>query len=162
MSRDNKVLNKDELDEADMNLSLDEISSSKGKKSIERFKTKFARNIQSIDDQIKRDMDFWLKYRPYRWLSFIPKRLEKLILQFIDRKDPKRLVFYITLIFGLVFVGLVPTLKFLFWYLFKIWLICILIPLAYWGLAIISIYSRVVSIILLKFILNILDKVILR
>ena len=118
---------------------------------------KFQRAIQNINYQINKDMDFWIKYRPSRWLSFIPKRLEKSISQFIDKKNAKHLAFYTALISCLIFVGFVPTLKFLFWYLFKIWLICILIPLAYWVIAISLVYSRVICIKLVEFILAILE-----
>ncbi len=162
MNRDNKDLTDYDLDELDMNLESDDINLFKRENLIERLKAKFARDIESIDDQMKRDMEFWIKYRPSRWLSFIPKRFEKLILQIIEKKKSKQLVFYIALICCLIFVGFVPTLKFLFWYLFKIWLICILIPFAYWGASITAVYLRVIAIPVLEFFLSILAKLISR
>ncbi len=161
MNRKNKLLPYD-CDEPDMTFDLDEILSGKRESLIKRFKNKFARDIQRIDYQMKMDMDFWIKYRPSCWLSFIPKRLEKSILQFLDKENAKRLVLYTVFIFCLMFVGFVPTLKFLFWYLFKIWVIFVLIPFGYWGLAIAAIYSRVIVITMVEFIFDILDKLINR
>ena len=47
---------------------------------------RYATDIQGIDYQIKRDMDFWLKHRPSLWLSFLPKRYKKSILRLIDNE----------------------------------------------------------------------------
>ena len=127
---------------------------------IKLLMKKLEREIQSINYQIKRDIEFWMKYRPSLWLSFSPKRLEELILGFIEKKGNKEFVFYTALLCCLIFVGFVPTLRLLLWYLFRIWLICIVIPLAYWVTAISIVYSRVILIKLVGFILAVFDKLI--
>ncbi len=160
MSRDSKVRPEDEFGKLDMSSELDKIYLDKSENLVERLMKRYATDIQGIDYQIKRDMDFWLKHRPSRWLSFLPKRYKKSILRLIYNDTVKKLVFYTALLFCLIFLGFLPTLKLFFWYLFKIWLIFILIPLTYWVLAIAAVYVRIIVITLIEFILAILDKLI--
>ena len=157
MNRGNKIPPEDELNGEDMNHGLNEIYSCKIRSLIERFKKRSVWGTQSIDNQIKKDMAFWIKHRPSRWSSFIPNRLEKTFLQLINNKYSKQFVIYTAFIFCLIFVGFVPTLKLLFWYLFKIGLICILIPFSYWVIAISAIYSKVIAIKLIEVILTTFD-----
>ena len=102
MNKKNQILPDNKFDEVDRIFCLEKLYSMKGEHLIERFKKSFKRYLQSIDYQIKRDIDFWLKYRPSRWLSFIPKRHEKTILRFIDKKNSKKFIFYTALIFCLI------------------------------------------------------------
>ena len=106
MNIDNKTRPEDEFNHNFIPFDLDQVSARKRQSLIERLKNKFARYIQRIYYQIGMDMNFWIKYRPSRWLSFISKKLEKRILQFIDKKKSKRLIFYTTLVFCLIFIGL--------------------------------------------------------
>jgi len=43
----------------------------------------------------------------------------------------------------LIFVGVIPTLNFIWSNIFRIWWILLVIPLVYWTLAITYVYSRV-------------------
>ena len=119
---------------------------------------KFSHKILTYRIQINKDMAFWIKYRPSRWLSFIPKRLEKVILRFIDKKNSKQFIFYTALIFCFIFVGFVPTINFIFSNFWRLWLIPIFICMIYWLLAVVAIYSRVIFVVLRDFILSILEK----
>ena len=95
------------------------------------------------DRQIRKDIGFWIKYRPSRWGDLLPEKSLRTLIQFIKRKGGKKFLLILALIFSLVFVGVFPTLNFIWSNIFRIWLIVFVIPLVYWTLAITSVYSRV-------------------
>ena len=99
--------------------------------------------LAAYNRQIRKDMDFWIKYRPSRWGDFLPEKFIRPLLTFIKTKDGKKFIFILTFLLSLIFVGVIPTLNFIWSNIFRIWWILLVIPLAYWTLAIISVYSRV-------------------
>ncbi len=114
---------------------------------------KTAREIlATYNRQIRRDMDFWIKYRPSRWGSLLPEKSLKPLIKFIKTNGGKRFVLFLALIFSLLFVGVIPTLNFIWSNIFKLWLILLFIPLIYWLFAITSVYARVIIQVLCKFI----------
>jgi len=101
--------------------------------------------IASYDRQIRKDMGFWIKHRPSRWGYFLPEKFLIPLLKFIKTKGVKKLIVILAVIFSLIFVGVIPTLSFIWSNIFRLWLILLIIPLAYWTLAITSVYTRVVA-----------------
>ena len=99
--------------------------------------------LAAYDRQIRKDMGFWIKYRPSRWGDLLPEKFIKPILTFIKTKGGKKFVLILAFLLSLIFVGVIPTLNFIWSNIFRIWWILLVIPLAYWTLAIISVYSRV-------------------
>ena len=95
------------------------------------------------DRQIRNDMGFWIKYRPSRWGDLLPEKFFRPLIKFIKTKGGKKFVLILAFLLSLVFVGVIPTLNFIWSNIFRIWWILLVIPLAYWTLAIISVYSRV-------------------
>ena len=113
-------------------------------------------NVKEIfaiyDRQIRKDMSFWIKHRPSRWGDFLPEKHLKSLINFIKSKGSKKLILISTLVFSLLFVGVIPTLNFIWSHIFRLWLIFLVIPLFYWVIAITSVYSRVVVQVICKFI----------
>ena len=101
--------------------------------------------LAAYDRQIRKDMGFWIKYRPSRWGELIPDRFIRPLLKFIERKGSKKFILTATLIFSLIFVGVIPTLNFIWSNIFRVWLILLLTPLFYWTLAITSVYARLLA-----------------
>ena len=99
--------------------------------------------LVAYDRQIKKDMNFWIKYRPSCWGDLLPKKFTRPFLKFIKTKVGKKFVLISALIFSIIFVGVIPTLNFIWSNIFRIWWILLVIPLVYWTLAITSVYSRV-------------------
>ena len=99
--------------------------------------------LAAYNRQIRKDMDFWIKYRPSRWGDLLPEKFIRPLLKFIKRKGGKKFVLILAFLLSLIFVGVIPTLNFIWSNIFRIWWILLVIPLAYWTLAIISVYSRV-------------------
>ena len=99
--------------------------------------------IAAYDRQIRKDMGFWIKYRPSRWGDLLPEKFIRSFLSFFKTKDGKKFVLILAFLLSLVFVGVIPTLNFIWSNIFRIWWILLVIPLAYWTLAITSVYSRV-------------------
>ena len=99
--------------------------------------------LAAYDRQIRKDMGFWIKYRPSRWGYLLPENFIRPLLTFIKTKGGKRFVLILAFLLSLIFVGVIPTLNFIWSNIFRIWGILLVIPLAYWTLAIISVYSRV-------------------
>ena len=97
----------------------------------------------AYDRQIRNDIGFWIKYRPSRWGDLLPEKFIRPLLTFIKTKGGKKFVLILAFLLSLVFVGVIPTLNFIWSNIFRIWWILLVIPLAYWTLAIISVYSRV-------------------
>ena len=93
--------------------------------------------------QIRKDMDFWIKYRPSCWGDLLPEKFIRPLLTFIKTKGGKKFVLILAFLLSLIFVGLIPTLNFILSNIFRIWWILLVIPLVYWTLAITSVYSRV-------------------
>jgi len=89
-------------------------------------------------------MAFWIKYRPSRWGELLPNNFLRPLIKFIYNKEGKKYVFITALIFGLIFVGVIPTLNFIWSNIFKVWLFVLVIPMFYWTLAITSVYMRVI------------------
>ena len=98
----------------------------------------------AYDRQIRNDIGFWIKYRPSRWgILLLEKPLGPLI-KLIKTKSGKRYVFFLALIFSLFFVGVIPTINFIWSNIFRLWLILLIIPLLYWSFAITSVYAKVI------------------
>ena len=106
-------------------------------------KKKLKEILSVYDRQIKKDMCFWIKYRPSCWADLLPDKFIRPLLTFIKTKGGKKFVLILAFLLSLVFVGVIPTLNFIWSNIFRIWWILLVIPLAYWTLAIISVYSRV-------------------
>ena len=106
-------------------------------------KKKLKEILAAYDRQIKKDMDFWIKYRPSRWGDLLPKKFIRPLLTFIKTKGGKKFVLIVVFLLSLIFVGVIPTLNFIWSNIFRIWWILLVIPLVYWTLAITSVYSRV-------------------
>ena len=99
--------------------------------------------LAAYDRQIREDMGFWIKYRPSRWGDLLPEKFIRPLLTFIKTKGGKKFVLILVFLFSLIFVGVIPTLNFIWSNIFRIWWILLVIPLIYWILAITSVYSRV-------------------
>ena len=99
--------------------------------------------LASYYRQIKKNMGFWIKYRPSRWGDLLPEKFIRPLLTFIKTKGGKKFVLILTFLLSLIFVGVIPTLFFIWSNIFRIWWILVVIPLVYWTLAITSVYSRV-------------------
>ena len=109
------------------------------------IKKKTAKEIlASYDRQIRKDMAFWIKYRPSRWKNLLSEKSIRPLIKFIKMKDGKKFVLISALIFSLLFVGVFPTLNFIWSNIFRLWLILLVIPLFYWAIAITSVYARVI------------------
>ena len=98
--------------------------------------------LAAYDRQIRQDMGFWIKYRPFRWGNLLPEKFIRPLLTFIKTKEGKKFVLILAFLLSLIFVGVIPTLNFIWSNIFRIWLILLIIPLVYWTLAISSVYSR--------------------
>ena len=92
--------------------------------------------LANYDRQIKKDMVFWIKYRPSRWGDLLPEKSLRPLIKFIKTKDGKKFVVISALIFSLLIVGVIPTLNFIWSNIFRLWLSLLVIPLLYWVLAI--------------------------
>ena len=106
------------------------------KKTLKEF-------LAAYDRQIRKDMGFWIKYRPSRWGDLPPKKFIRPLLAFIKTKGDKKFALILAFLLSLIFVGITPTLNFIWSNIFRIWWILLVIPLLYWTIAITSVYSRV-------------------
>ena len=124
-------------------------------------KKKTPKEILSIyDGQIRKDMSFWIKYRPSCWVDFLPEKSLRPMVKLIKTEGGKKLVLISTLIFSLLFVGVIPTLTFIWSYVFRLWLILLAIPLFYWVIAITFVYMRVIVQLFYKIIKILFSKLI--
>ena len=99
--------------------------------------------LAAYDRQIRKDMGFWIKYRPSRWGDLLPEKFIRPLLSFIKTKGGKKFALIFTFLLSLISVGVIPTLNFIWSNIFRLWWILLVIPLVYWTLAITSVYSRV-------------------
>ena len=99
--------------------------------------------LAAYDRQIRKDMGFWIKYRPSRWGDLLPEKFVRPLLIFIKKKGGKKFVLILAFLLSLIFVGVRQTLNFIWSNIFRIWWILLIIPLFYWTLAITSVYARV-------------------
>ena len=99
--------------------------------------------LAAYDRQIRKDMGFWIKYRPSRWGDLLPEKFIRPLLSFIKTKGGKKFALILAFLLSLIFVGVIPTLSFIWSNIFRIWWILLVIPLVYWTLAITSVYLRV-------------------
>ncbi len=119
---------------------------------------KTRKEILSVyERQIRIDMAFWIKYRPSRWGAFLPDKIVRLFKRLIEKKGGKHFVFILALILSLKFFGFFPTLNFIWSNFFRIGLIIFIIPILYWVLAIISVYTRLIAFVLLEFLTIVYD-----
>ena len=100
--------------------------------------------ISSYDRQIRKDIGFWIKYRPSLWVELLSEKPLRPLIKFIKTKAGKKFVLIAAVFFSLLFLGVIPTLNLIWSNIFRLWLIIILVPLSYWSLAIASVYGRVV------------------
>ena len=98
----------------------------------------------AYDRQIRKDMSFWIKYRPSQWGDLLPEKSLRPLIKFMKTKGGKKIVLISALIFSLLFVGALPTLKFIWSNIFRLWLILLFIPFFYWAFAITSVYARII------------------
>ena len=108
--------------------------------------------LAAYDRQIRKDMDFWIKYRPSRWVEVLPATPLRPLIKFIKTRRGKKFVFISALILSLLFVGVIPTLNFIWSNIFRLWFIVFVIPLSYWVFAITSVYLKAVLQALYRFI----------
>ena len=101
--------------------------------------------LAAYDRQIRKDMGFWIKYRPSCWADLLPEKFIRPLLTFIKAKGGKKFVLILAFPLSLVFVVVIPTLNFIWSNIFRIWLILLVIPFVYWTLAITSVYTRVLA-----------------
>ena len=73
----------------------------------------------------------------------LPEKFIRPLLTFIKTKGGKKFVLILAFLLSLIFVGVIPTLNFIWSNIFRIWWILLVIPLVYWTLAITSVYSKV-------------------
>ena len=100
--------------------------------------------ITAYDRQIRKDLDFWIKYRPSRWVDLLPQNSLRPLIEFIKTRAGKKFVLISALILSLLFVGVFPTLNFIWSNIFRLWLLLLVIPLFYWVCAISSVYAKVI------------------
>ena len=108
-------------------------------------KKKLKEILAAYDRQIKKDMGFWIKYRPSCWADLLPEKFIRPLLTFIKTKGGKKFVLILAFLLSLIFVGVIPTLNFVWSNIFRIWWILLFIPLVYWTLAITAVYLKVLS-----------------
>ena len=108
--------------------------------------------LATYERQIRKDMGFWIKYRPSRWGRILPRKPFRLLIKFFKTRGGKTFVFILALIFSLLFVGVIPTVNFIWSNIFRLWLLFLFIPLFYWSFAITSVYARVLGKVFYKFI----------
>ena len=101
--------------------------------------------LAAYDRQIRKDMGFWIKYRPSRWGDLLPEKFIRPLLSFIKTKGGKKFALILAFLLSLIFVGVIPTLNFIWSNIFRLWWILLVIPLVYWTLAITSVYSKVLA-----------------
>ncbi len=102
--------------------------------------------------QISKNMDFWIKYRPSLWVDLLPENSLRPLIKFIKTRGGKKFVLISALILSLLFVGVIPTLNLIWSNVFRFWLTLLIIPLFYWALAIIFVYTRVIVQVLCQFV----------
>ena len=107
--------------------------------------------LEAYDRQIRRDMGFWIEYRPSRLGNLLFEKPIGPLIKFIKKKDGKRFILFLALT-CLLFVGVIPTLNFILSNIFRLWLILLVIQLLYWSFAITSVYARVIIQTFRKFI----------
>ena len=123
-------------------------------------KKKLKEILGAHNKQIRKDMDFWIKYRPSRWGDLLPQKFIKPILKLLKRKGGKNFFLLLVLIFSLIFVGVIPTFNFIWSHIFRVWLSLLLVPIVYWVFAITSVYIRVLVLFLFDFLRVLIDKLI--
>tara|TARA_B100000700_G_C14288605_1_gene509349 strand:+ start:71 stop:457 length:387 start_codon:yes stop_codon:yes gene_type:complete len=116
--------------------------------------------LVACDGQIRKDMGFWIKYRPSRWGVLLPEKFIRPLIKFIKTKGGKKFIMISALIFSLLFIGVLPTLNFIWSNIFRLWLILLAFPIAYWIFAIISVYTRAISQVFCEFVKIVLEKLI--
>ncbi len=99
----------------------------------------------ACDRQIREAMGFWIKYRPSRWGDFLPEKFTRPLLKFIKTKGGKKFALTFAFLLSLIFVGVFPTLNFIWSNIFRIWLILLVIPFVYWTLAIAAVYTKILA-----------------
>ena len=57
-------------------------------------KTKAKEFFAKYDRQIRKDMEFWINYRPSRWGDFLPEKSLKPLIKFIKSKSGKKFFLY--------------------------------------------------------------------
>tara|TARA_Y100001968_G_C19403534_1_gene742362 strand:+ start:147 stop:395 length:249 start_codon:yes stop_codon:yes gene_type:complete len=81
-----------------------------------------------------------MKYRLSRWGDLLPEKFIRPLPIFFKTKGGKNFLLILSFLLSLMFVGVMPTLKFIWSNIFKVWLILLVIPFVYWKLAIASVY----------------------
>ncbi|WP_413678072.1 hypothetical protein [Prochlorococcus sp. MIT 0916] len=106
----------------------------------------------AYDRQIRKDIGFWIKYRPSRWGDLLPENSLRPFIKFIKPKGSNKFVLLLAILLSLLFVGIIPTLNFIWSIIFRLWLILLVIPLSYWVFAITSVYAKVIVQAICRFI----------
>lgn len=50
--------------------------------------------LEAYDRQIRKDMGFWIKYRPSCWADLLPEKFIRPLLTFIKRKGGRKFFLY--------------------------------------------------------------------
>ena len=116
--------------------------------------------LAAYDRQIRKDMGFWIKYRPSCWGDLLPEKFIRPLLTFIKTKGGKKFVLILAFLLSLVFVGVIPTLNFIWSNIFRFSLILLVIPRLFWSFAINSIYVKGIFQAFCKFIIVIFNELI--
>jgi len=69
--------------------------------------------LEAYDRQIRKNMGFWIKYRPSRWGDLLPEKFIRPLLTIIKTKGGKKFVLILAFLLSLIFVGVIPTLSFI-------------------------------------------------
>ena len=129
---------------------------------IERIRNKLSIAAEKYEKRINMDLAFWIKYRPSTWSSHAPKKFVSFYKLSFDKKISRRVVFCLILFCSLIFIGLLPTINFIFSNFWRLWLIPILTCLCYWIVAFVVVYLRFIIFVLKELIFIIFDNFISR
>jgi len=113
--------------------------------------------LDTYDRQIRKDMAFWIKYRPSRWTEFLSEKQLRPLIKFFTKELGKKFVLVSALILSLLFAGVIPTLNFIWSNIFRLWLILLVVPIFYWAFAITTVYIRVIIQAFFEFIRVVFD-----
>ena len=124
---------------------------------IVHFRKIFGRYLIAYGKQIKIDLTFWINHRPSTWFSLMPKKIGKYLKLFSTNNHHRRLFLFLAVFTCFISIGLISTINFIVFHLWKLWLIPIIVCVSYWIIAFLVIYLRVFCLFLYKFIMNSFD-----
>ena len=131
------------------------ISRSTNVNLIKCIKRRISSYLLIYGKQINRDLSFFIKFRPSKWLSFISPRIEIPVKKFFRNKNRRRFFITPAIFLCLIFVGFFPTINFVVSNFWKLWLIPVLICMGYWLIAFLAVYLRAISLLICKLLMDI-------